>query len=284
MLDGMAVGVIRRQVCRLLVFADALDDDRSDRSGSRLTVKTLPEAVAHTVLSRCVVGAGNASHIEDLLPLCQLIESDGNRARGGARNQNGLVFRNEAGLFLNGGVGLGLGVGDTILDLLAQHPLAGLWRNLLDQVVSTVDVLDGELVAFEFVLALHGVGACARHRDADEERGSRRSGRVGSDWSMLGSQGFGHEPGPTPAQPSAHGREGRSLQYFAPGKRWAERVVQGHIILLKTIKLFVHAGCRRRRVRALIALINLDQSARPRGLACSAAAVAPTLSSIIRPS
>ena len=67
-------------------------------------------------------------------------------------------------------VRLGGGVGDADLHFLAEHALAGLGRDLLDQLVAAVDVLDRELPALELVLALHGVGAGARHRDADEHR------------------------------------------------------------------------------------------------------------------
>ena len=39
-------------------------------------------------------------------------------------------------------------------------------ENLLHQLVAGVDVLDRELPALELVLALHRIGAGARHRDA----------------------------------------------------------------------------------------------------------------------
>ena len=63
--------------------------------------------------------------------------------------------------------GLAAGVGDDELHLLAEHAFGDFGRDLLDQIVAAVDVLDGELHALEFVLALHRVGAGARHRGAD---------------------------------------------------------------------------------------------------------------------
>ena len=44
-----------------------------------------------------------------------------------------------------------------------------------------IDVLDRELPALELVLALHRIGAGARHGDADEDRIALRAGRPGAD-------------------------------------------------------------------------------------------------------
>ncbi len=63
--------------------------------------------------------------------------------------------------------GLARRVGDDQLHLLAEHALGDLGRDLLDQRMAAVDVLDGELHALELVFALHRIGAGARHGRAD---------------------------------------------------------------------------------------------------------------------
>ena len=63
--------------------------------------------------------------------------------------------------------GLAAAVGDDELDLLAEHALGHLRRDLLDQVMAFIDVVDGELHALELILALNGVRAGERHGGAD---------------------------------------------------------------------------------------------------------------------
>ena len=74
-----------------------------------------------------------------------------------------LVLVDEGLLLLHGLVWLGGRVGDHQFDLLAEHAFGHFRRDLLHQVVAVIDVLDGELHAFELVFARHGVGAGARH-------------------------------------------------------------------------------------------------------------------------
>jgi len=52
-----------------------------------------------------------------------------------------------------------------------------------------VDVLDRELVALEFVLALDRIGPGARHGDADEYRVARRARRPGADRRTIRGKG-----------------------------------------------------------------------------------------------
>ena len=44
-----------------------------------------------------------------------------------------------------------------------------------------IDVLDSQLPALELILALHRIGAGARHGDTDEHRIAGRACRIGSD-------------------------------------------------------------------------------------------------------
>ena len=170
--DGVTVGVVRRQVGGLLVLAEGLDQDRADRRGRGLAVEVLAETVAHTILAGRVVRSGDAADEQHLLALCQLVQCDRDRARRAAGDHHRLVFADEALLRLHRLVRLGGGIRDAVLQFLAEHALGGLGRYLLDQLMAAVDVLDRELIALEFVFALHRVGAGARHADADEHRGT----------------------------------------------------------------------------------------------------------------
>ena len=59
--DGVTVGVVRRQVGRLLVLAERLDQNRPNRRGRGLAEEILAEAVAHAVLAGGVVRAGSTA-------------------------------------------------------------------------------------------------------------------------------------------------------------------------------------------------------------------------------
>ena len=183
--DGVAVGVVRRHVRHFFVLAELLDQHRRNRGRGGLAEEILAEAVAHAILAGGVVRAGDAAHEQHLFALRQLVERDRDRARRAAGDHHRLVLADETLLRLHRFVRLGGGVGDAELHFLAEHALGGLGRNLLEQFVAFIDVLDGKLVALEFVLALHRVSAGARHRGADEHRIARRAGRIGADRRMV---------------------------------------------------------------------------------------------------
>ena len=179
--DRVAVRVVRRHVRGLAVLAERLHEDRTDRVRRGLAVEVLAEAVADAVLAGGVVGPGDAGDVQHLFALRELVERHRDRARRRARQQDRLVLGDEALLRLHRVVRLRGGVGDAVLHLLAEHALLGLRRDRLDQRMAVVDVLDRELVALELVLALHRIGAGARHRDADEDAVALRAGRPGAD-------------------------------------------------------------------------------------------------------
>ena len=189
--DGVAVGVVRRQIGRLLVLAEGLDQHRADRRRRGLAVEVLAEAVAHAVLAGGVVGAGDAAHEQHLFALRQLVQARPRPRSRSAGDQHRLVLGDEALLRLHRFVRLGGGVGDAVLHFLAEHALGGLGRDLLDQLMAAVDVLDRELVALELVFALHRIGAGARHGNADEHRGAGRTGRIGADRRLVFGEGRG---------------------------------------------------------------------------------------------
>ena len=81
--------------------------------------------------------------------------------------------------------GLAAEVGDDQLHLLAEHALGHLGRDLLDEIIALIEVFDGKLHALEFILALHGVGACARHRGADRDRIALRAGRPSAERRLI---------------------------------------------------------------------------------------------------
>ena len=168
--DGMPVGVVGRHVRHLLVLAEFLDKNRSDSRRRGLAEEILAYAVTHAILAGGVVRTGDAADEQHLFALRQLVERDRDRARSAAGDHHRLVLGNEALLRLHGLVRLGGGIGDAELQLLAKHALLRLRRDLLDQFVALVDVLDRELIALELVFTLHGIGAGARHRHADEYR------------------------------------------------------------------------------------------------------------------
>ncbi len=60
--------------------------------------------------------------------------------------------------------------------------------------MARIDVLDGQLVALELILALHRVGSGARHADTDEHRIARHAGRPRAERLLVGGQGFRCEP------------------------------------------------------------------------------------------
>ena len=111
-----------------------------------------------------------------LLPLRQLVHRHGHRRGHRAADHHGLVLADEARLRLHRGVRLGFGVGDAELHLLAEDALGGVRRDLADQFVAGVDVLDRQFVALQFVLARHRVGAGARQADPDEHGGAGDAG------------------------------------------------------------------------------------------------------------
>ena len=76
--------------------------------------------------------------------------------------------------------GLAAEIGDNKIDLLAQYALGRLGRDLLDQVIARIEVLNGKLHAFELILALNGVGARTRNGGADRDRVALRAGRPGA--------------------------------------------------------------------------------------------------------
>src|SRR4029077_17336031 len=66
-------------------------------------------------------------------------------------------------------VRLGGRVGGQQIFFLAEQALRDLWCDLPEQRIAAIDVLDRKLPALKFILALHCVGASARHcgRDID---------------------------------------------------------------------------------------------------------------------
>ena len=204
----MAVGIVRRHERRLLVLAVRLDQHRADRVGRGLAVEVLAEAVAHAVLAGRVVRAGDAGDVEHLLALRELVERDRDRARGRAGHQHDLVLVDEGLHLLHRLVRLGGTVGDEQVDLLAEQALGDLGRDLLEQRIAVVDVLDRELPALELVFALHRIGAGARHGGGDIDRVAFRAGRPGADRRLVadadregghGQRGRQHAP---PARPA----------------------------------------------------------------------------------
>ena len=152
-----------------------LTSERADRGRGGLAVEVLTEAVAHAILAGGVVGTGDAAHEQHLFALRQLVQRDRDRTRGAAGDHHRLVLADEALLRLHRFVRLGRGVRDAVLQFLAENTLGGLGRDLLDQLMAAVDVLDREFVALEFVFALHRIGAGARHGNTDENRGAGRT-------------------------------------------------------------------------------------------------------------
>ena len=184
--DRMTVGVVRRHERRLFVLAEGLEQDGADRIRRGLAVEALAERVARAVLAGGVVGAGDRHQIENLLALGELVERHRHRRRGRAGHGDDLVLVDEALLFLHRVVRLGAAIRDHQIDLLAEHALGDLGRDLLDQRMAGVDMLDGQLHALEFVFALHRIGAGARHGGADADRWAGRAGRPGAERRMFG--------------------------------------------------------------------------------------------------
>ena len=184
----MAISVVRRHERRFFVLAEILDQNRTDRGSRGLAVEVLPEAVTHAILSGCVIRAGYAGQIDDLFALRELVHRHRDRARSRADHYDHFVLGNEARLLLNRRIRLGLGVCHDILHFLAEHALLGLGRYLLDQLITFVDVLDGELHALELVFARFGVSAGARHGDAHRYRVAGCSVRPGPDRRMVRRQ------------------------------------------------------------------------------------------------
>ena len=88
--------------------------------------------------------------------------------------------------------------GDDELDLLAEHALGHLRRDLLDQVVALVEMLDGELHALELVFALRGVRAGAGDSGADCDQVAPRAGRPGAERRLvlrIGPVNLAEKPG-----------------------------------------------------------------------------------------
>ena len=81
--------------------------------------------------------------------------------------------------------GLAAEFGDDELHLLAEHAFCHLRRDLPDEVIALVEVLDCELHPLELVLALDGVSARARHRGADRDRVALRPGRPGAERRLI---------------------------------------------------------------------------------------------------
>jgi hypothetical protein len=197
--DGVTVGVVRRHERRLAVLAEVFHQYRADGVGRGLAVEILTEAVAHAVLPGGVVGAGDAGDVKHLLALGELVERDRDRGRGRTGHQRDLVVVDEGLLLLHRLVRLGAAVGNDELHLFAEHALGDLGRDLLDQLMALVDVLDRKLHALELVLALHGIGAGARHRGADGHGGAGAAVRVGPDRWLISGKRVAHEGEPAGA-------------------------------------------------------------------------------------
>ena len=81
---GVTVGIVRRHIRDFFVLAELLDQHRRDGGRRGLTIEALPESIAHAILAGGVVGAGDPRDVEHVLALRQLVEGDGDRARGRA--------------------------------------------------------------------------------------------------------------------------------------------------------------------------------------------------------
>src|SRR5262249_2336306 len=103
------------------------------------------------------------------------------RARGRAGHQHDLVLVDEGLYVLHRLVRLGGAVSGEQVDRLAEQTLADLGRDLFEQRIAVVDVLDRELPALELIFTLHGVGAGARHGGTDTDRVAFRARRPGSE-------------------------------------------------------------------------------------------------------
>src|SRR5262249_2004971 len=197
--------------------AELFDQYRADRVGRGLAVEVLAESVAHAVLAGGVVRAGDARHVQDFLPLREFVERDRDRARRRAGHQQDLVLVDEGLDLLHGLVRLCGAVGGEQVDLLAKQALANLGRDLLEQRIAVVDVLDSELPTLELVLALHRVGAGARHGGADTDGVAFRTGRPGPDWRLVADADREGGHGQRGRQHGAAGKAGAGPQQRATG-------------------------------------------------------------------
>jgi len=76
-----------------------------------------------------------------------MIGRDRDRRGGRSGHQDDLVIVDEGLLYLHRIVRFGAGVGEDEVHCLAEHALADLGRDLLDQLVALVEVLNRELPA-----------------------------------------------------------------------------------------------------------------------------------------
>ena len=141
-----------------------------------------------------------------------------------------------------GHVGLGLRVAGDELHLLAEDAVAleGLGRHGVEQaaVALAVEVLDGELVGLEFVLALLGIGAGLRHVEAERDGRARSRLRVVAD-RLVVSPGAADEMQRADAAEAecaeAGGGGERSFQDGAPRiRRYQPRLAVCHVLLLRS--------------------------------------------------
>src|SRR5271157_4291147 len=119
----MTVAVVGREVDRLPVLTVCLDENGTETLRDHVRVQLRAETVALTVLAGRIVRAAGADHVDDLLLLRELLQGDVYGAADAAAEHDRLVLRDELGCALNSDVGLRLGVGDFVRDLLAEQAL-----------------------------------------------------------------------------------------------------------------------------------------------------------------
>ena len=153
LLDGVAIGVIGRQIGDFLVLAERLYELGSDRLRGGLAVEAFTEGIADAILAGGVVRARNPREIDHLLAVGDLVVGDRLGARDAAGDHDRLVVADELRQVLHGGVRLGFAVGDAEFDLLAEDALLDIGRDFLHQRVAFVQMLDGQLIALDEVLS-----------------------------------------------------------------------------------------------------------------------------------
>ena len=135
------------------------------------------ERIALAVDAGGVVRSAGTGHEQHLLLLRDLRHRDDLGAGDAARHHDRFVLRDEFGGVLNRRVGIGLGVGNLVLDLLTEHALfpaqAG---NLAHHAGAGVEVLDRQQVAFAQILAVGTVGSGQRAAEPEKDRVGGGSG------------------------------------------------------------------------------------------------------------
>ena len=112
-------------------------------------------------------------------------------------------------------------------------------RDLPDQRVPRVDVLDRELIALQLVFALHRVSAGARHRDADEDGVAGCAARVRADGRLVGGEDSSGES----SRQRQGGAEAESLAKEASPGMMRERVRMIHCCLLVCRRVLHNISC-----------------------------------------